>query len=147
MSHRPLPTALKLFKGTAQNCRLNPNEPQPDSDQIKKPDHLSKKASKQWDLIYKHLESAGILTNVDVDGMELYCEAYARWTEANEKIRKHGMVIKSAQGYPIRSPFLVISNDCFDQMRKMMVEFGMTPSSRTKISATPKKEKNEFDDF
>jgi len=55
MSRRATPTKLKLLKGTAQKCRINPKEPKPKNDKIKAPDHLSKDASKHWDTVVEQL--------------------------------------------------------------------------------------------
>ena len=147
MTGRPLPTKLKIFKGTDKKIRLNENEPEPLSDNIVMPEHLSKKAKKQWEKIVEQLTGAGIMTNLDQDALELYCEAYAKWADANDKLRTHGMVVKAPSGYPIPSPYLSIANKAFEQLRQMMIEFGMTPSSRTRIKAEPRKTENDFDGF
>ncbi len=147
MSGKPLPTALKIFKNTARKDQLNEFEPTPDSDQIKPPENLSDDARKHWDHVVEQLVLAGIMTNLDNQALALYCEAYARWSTANAKIAKHGMVIKAPSGYPVQSPYLSISNKAFEQMKAMLSEFGMTPSSRSRIKAEPKKIINEFDQF
>jgi len=147
MTGKPLPTALKIFKGTARKDQLNEFEPMPDRDKIKPPDELTKAALKHWDIVVDQLMSAGIMTNLDNQALGIYCEAYAKWAEANAKISKHGMVIKAPSGYPVQSPYLSISNKAFEQMRAMLSEFGMTPSSRSRIKAEPKKIINEFDQF
>lgn len=147
MSGKPLPTALKVFKNTARKDQLNEFEPMPDSDKIIPPNNLSDIARENWDLVVEQLTLAGIMTNLDNQALALYCEAYARWTEANDKIREHGMVIKAPSGYPVQSPYLSISNKAFEQMRAMLSEFGMTPSSRSRIKAEPKKIVNQFDNF
>ena len=147
MSGKPLPTALKVFRNTDRADQLNEFEPMPDSDKIAPPDNLSKPALKYWDHVVEQLKSAGIMTNLDNHALGMYCEAYARWVEANDKISEHGMVIKAPSGYPVQSPYLSISNRAFEQMRAMLSEFGMTPSSRSRIKAEPKKVINEFDQF
>lgn len=136
MPKKPLPTKLKILKGTAQQCRINKKEPKPKSDRVKMPSGLSLEAKKCWRSVSKELSAAGVLTNMDVHALSLYCEAYARWIDANRQIEKYGTVIKAPSGYPVQSPYLAISNKAFDQMRAMLVEFGMTPSSRTKVSTT-----------
>jgi len=147
MTGKPLPTALKKFKNTARKDQLNEFEPMPDRDQIKPPKELSFASRKHWDLVVEQLMSAGIMTNLDNQALAIYCEAYTRWAEANAKIAEHGMVIKAPSGYPVQSPYLSISNRAFEQMRAMLSEFGMTPASRSRIKAEPKKVVNEFDQF
>lgn len=45
---------------------------------------------------------------------------------------KYGTVVKSPSGYPIQSPYLAIANKAHEQMTKLLAEFGMTPSSRSR---------------
>ena len=137
---KPKPTKLKLLTGTAQPCRMNDKEPKPKSDNIKMPAGLSEKAKKCWRLVAKQLTDAGVLTNLDVHALAMYCEVFTRWQDANEKLAKFGPVIKAPSGFPVQSPYLQISNKSFDQMKSMLVEFGMTPSSRTRVSVVDQQE-------
>jgi P27 family predicted phage terminase small subunit len=81
------------------------------------------------------LSRAHVLTDLDVDALALYCEAYARWAWANAQIKKHGVLVKTPNGFPTQSPLLQIANKAFEQMRVMLTEFGMTPSSRSRVYA------------
>ena len=130
---KPVPTALKLIKGTDQPCRMNKNEPKPKADRITMPAGLSPEAKKHWKQVIKHLKDAKIMTNLDVPALMIYCEAYAQWKDATDKINDHGAIIRGQNG-PARSPYLMVAQKAFDQMKQMLTEFGMTPSSRTKIS-------------
>jgi len=88
------------------------------------------------------------MTNLDNAALGMYCESYAKYVDANKKIHKLGTIIKAPSGYPIPSPYLSIACKAFEEMRKMLVEFGMTPSSRAGIqSSKPKQKRNEFEDF
>jgi P27 family predicted phage terminase small subunit len=52
-----------------------------------------------------------------------------------------GPVFKSDRGYPIQNPYLSIANTALDHMRKFLIEFGMTPASRSKLRVvTPTRE-------
>lgn len=147
MTGKPLPTQLKVFRGTAQKCRTNPLEPKPKTDNIIMPGHLSPQAVAQWKNIVELLKSCGVMTNVDVILLGVLCEAYAKWIEANEKLNKTGLVIKNKDGTPVQSPYLAISNRALDQVRSLCIEFGMSPSSRSRIVTQPMPIQNEFDDF
>ncbi|WP_232346024.1 phage terminase small subunit P27 family [Burkholderia pseudomallei] len=85
-------------------------------------------------MIAEQLHAAGLLTVLDVTALGLYCEAFARWHDANEKVVKLGAVVKSAHGYPIPSPYLQVANQAYAQMTRMLAEFGMTPSSRSRVT-------------
>lgn len=136
VGRKPVPSALKLVKGTDQPCRMNKNEPKPKADNIKMPVGMSDSAKKHWGQVVKQLKEAGIMTNLDVTALMIYCETYAQWRDATDKINKHGSVVKGERGFPVRSPYLMVAQKAFDQMKQMLTEFGMTPSSRTKVNTT-----------
>ena len=85
--------------------------------------------------------SAGLLTDLDMDALALYCVAYSRHKDAEDQLRKFGMLqLAPGSGYPMQSPYLAISNKAMEQMMKIHAEFGMSPSSRTRVkSAKPPK--------
>jgi P27 family predicted phage terminase small subunit len=60
--------------------------------------------------------------------------AYGRWVEAERQVRKYGSIVKSpVKGFPMKSPYLSVADQAMEAMRKFMVEFGLTPSSRSRI--------------
>jgi len=131
---RPKPTALKELQGNPGKRRLNANEPRPGG--IPKcPSHLDAGARREWRRISVELIALGLLTGVDTAALAAYCMAYSRWAAAEKSLQKFGPVIKSPKsGYPIQNPFLGVANVAMDQMRKFATEFGLTPSSRTRLS-------------
>jgi hypothetical protein len=51
---------------------------------------------------------------------------------------KYGDVILTPdKKFPVQSPYLAIANKAQEQMVKIMIEFGMTPSSRSRVHTTP----------
>jgi P27 family predicted phage terminase small subunit len=48
-------------------------------------------------------------------------------------VQKTGAVVKAPSGYPILNPHLAVANQAYTRMKAMLVEFGMTPSSRTRL--------------
>jgi len=93
------------------------------------------------------LSNANVLTELDLHGLELYCAAYQNWRDAQEKVIKLGSIVKSPKsGYPVQSPYFAISNKAHEQMMKIASEFGLTPSSRTRVTTVPAKSAgNPFD--
>lgn len=144
---KPTPTALKLLTGTARPSRVNKSEPKPKADNIKMPAGLSTGAKKCWKIVAAQLKEAGVLTNLDSHALAMYCEVFARWQTANENLARFGPVIKAPSGFPVQSPYLTISNKAFDQMKGMLIEFGMTPSSRTKVSTVAPEEEDAASAF
>jgi P27 family predicted phage terminase small subunit len=57
---------------------------------------------------------------------------------AEKRIQETGAVIKSPKsGFPIQNPFVGVANTALDQMRKFLIEFGLTPASRSRITLDP----------
>ncbi len=138
---KPQPTRIKELKGGRSTYHRGMPKNEPEPEKAKRcppaPAHLSDPAKKEWKRIAAELYRLGLLTTVDRTGLEAYCMAYAQWLEATEKIKKHGMVIKAPSGFPVQNPFLAIANRAASEMRTWLCEFGMTPSSRTRVKATP----------
>jgi P27 family predicted phage terminase small subunit len=42
-------------------------------------------------------------------------------------------MVRSPSGYPIQNPMLAIANKAQEQCLKILAEFGLTPSSRSRI--------------
>jgi P27 family predicted phage terminase small subunit len=133
---KPTPTALKLVRGNPGKRPLNDAEPTPPATPgLECPVWLSAPAREHWPAIAEQLRAAGLLSDIDHAALGLYCEAFARWKDANEKVVKLGAVVKSAHGYPIPSPYLQVANQAHAQLTRLLSEFGMTPSSRSRVAA------------
>jgi P27 family predicted phage terminase small subunit len=132
---KPKPTAIKLLDGNPGHRPINKSEPQ-FSGTPTCPKHLDKVARAEWRRVESELAASGLLTTVDRAALAAYCSAWSRWVNAEESIQKFGAVIKSPKsGFPIQNPYVGIANTAMDQMRKFLVEFGMTPSSRSRVHA------------
>lgn len=142
VGRKPVPTALKLIRGNPGRRPLPEHEPQVECEIPDCPEHLTESAKKHWYTVAELLLSSKVITKLDADALSLLCDAYARWVEATTKVQEHGLVVKSPSGFAVQSPFLGIANKAHDQLRSLLSEFGMTPSSRTKIQTTDAK-KNE----
>lgn len=138
MGRKKLPTNLKVIKGTAQKCRINPNEPKPNPEIPAAPNHLSKEALIEWGRISGQLYRLGLLANIDMAALAAYCQAYGRWVEAELAIKKNGLTIETSNLNVIQNPEVGIANKAMELMHKYLTEFGMTPASRARVSAKPK---------
>lgn len=85
----------------------------------------------------KDLAQLGLLTQIDRAALAVYCQAWGRWVEAEEALKKHGVMVKSPSGFPMQSPYLAVANRAMQQMKEMLTEFGMSPSSRSRVHAAP----------
>ncbi len=106
------------------------------------PDLLDEEAQAEWQRIVPELEAMQILCRVDRAALASYCMAWSRWKRAEAQVKKYGEIVKSPEkGFPMKSPYLTIVDQALETMRKFLVEFGMTPASRTRIhvnDSTPK---------
>jgi P27 family predicted phage terminase small subunit len=91
----------------------------------------------------------GLLTHADRAALAAYCTAYSRWVKAEQQVAKYGTIVKSPdKGFPMKSPYLTVADQAMDAMRKYLVEFGLTPSSRSRIRVPGKSAaEDEFDAF
>jgi len=135
----PKPTAIKILNGNPGNRELNKSEPgytKINAENIPPcPETLNKNGKKEWDRICILLGEFGILTEADQTAMMLYCQYFGIWIEAMDKIKSLGMIWKSQSGYPMPSPYIAIANKAEEKVRHYSSEFGMTPSSRSRMKA------------
>ncbi len=130
---KPKPTALKELAGNPGKRPLNRYEPQPRVKLPPCPAHLTKSARAEWRRMGKELLALGVLTTVDRAALAAYCVAYARWAEAEKQVEKLGTIVKTANGNLIQNPYLAVANRAMEQMTRLASEFGMTPSSRSRV--------------
>ena len=134
MTGKPKPTALRLIEGNPSRRPFNKNEPKPAPVIPKCPRHLNAAAKVEWKRIAKTLHKLGLLTEIDGGQLALYCQAWGRWIEAEDALKKHGTIIKAPKtGWPIQSPYLAVANKAMEQMQRALSEFGMSPASRTRV--------------
>jgi len=143
---RPKPTALKKLQGNPGRRPLNELEPKPARGLPPCPDFLQGEARRHWDEIGPQLEAMGVLAEIDGTMLAAYCQAYAQWRDALEKL-KLGTIIKAPSGYPVLSPYCYLANKAMQIMRGIAQEFGMTPSSRSRLKMEKPAEENPLAEF
>lgn len=141
---KPKPTAVKVLEGNPGKRSLNTGEPKPEKKAPRCPAWLEDEAKKEWKRMAKQLEHLGILTEIDMAAFAGYCQAYARWKEAEEFITQHGTIVKTPSGYWQQVPQVSIAQQYMKQMTKLCEQFGLTPASRSRIVADTKR--NEYID-
>ena len=152
---KPKPTNLHVLHGTFNATRHGKErkgdvEPEPLDNEMSPPEILSPRAKVHWKDIIASLGTANILANMDIDALILYCENWAKWSEANENIEKFGMVIRSPKDNktPVLSPYFTISLKTGDQLRRLLTQFGMTPVARIGLKGKkhePEPEEGSFE--
>ena len=98
---------------------------------------MNKYAKQEYHRIVKVLSDIKVLTEADLKGLENYAQCYARWRMAEEEVEKS---IQRGE------PNVTLMNTALkyaQQLRLIMVEYGLTPSSRSRISVEPQKKKGK----
>ena len=131
------PTVLKVIQGTDYVGRRNTKEPKPDVNLPNPPSYMKGTALEEWERVSIEMYELGMLTNLDRAVLEAYCVAYGRWVDAEEKVSKETLVLKSRDGNPYQNPFLGIANTAWKLVLKAASELGLSPTSRARISANP----------
>lgn len=132
---KPTPTAIKQLEGNPGKRPLNENEPKPRKKAPTCPKWLEPEAKKEWRRLSKQMEGIGVLTEVDMATFAAYCQAYARWKEAEEFISLHGTYMKTPSGYVQQIPQVAVAQSYFKIMERCAEQFGLTPASRSRITA------------
>lgn len=130
---KPKPTALKLADGNPGMRRMNGTESKPAESLPDCPLHRKPQSRTEWDRIAVNLNKIGLLTRVDRATMGAYCQCYAQWVEAEERLAEKPAIIRLPSGYIQQSPWLNISNKQMELMAKYMAELGLTPASRSRL--------------
>ena len=132
---KPKPTAMKVLEGNPGKRPLNLFEPTPDAKMPSCPDWLEDEAKAEWDRLAVPLFNLGILTELDMAPFALYCQAYARWKEAEEFISQHGSIFQTPSGYVQQVPQVSIAQQNLKIMQSFCSDFGLTPATRSRIIA------------
>jgi P27 family predicted phage terminase small subunit len=134
---KPIPTTLKLIRGTARPHRMNKDEPMPPACVPEPPAHLEERARRKFTEIADMLARCGVMTELDRDALGRYCVIWCRWIDAEAEIKRKGSIVKTEAGNIIHSPYLAVANRCHRQLAQLEAEFGLTPSSRSRVRASP----------
>lgn len=142
---KPAPTALKILAGVRED-RVNSAEPTAQGSPSP-PAWLKDEALEEWRRISPQLVSLGVVGKIDEAALAVYCLTYSQWLEAEEKIKEFGAVVATASGGVKINPWVTIANKLKSDMLKFLSEFGLTPSSRSRLSINPPESKDELAEF
>lgn len=137
-SPKPKPEGLKVLEGRSDG-RDSGGRP------IKKapaflrlppeaPDWLSPEARAHWNRVVPELQRLELTKPLDQGALAAYCETWARFVAAQMTIQVEGHYVKNANGVPAKHPAVLIAEAASKEIRAWSAEFGLTPSSETRIS-------------
>lgn len=142
---KPKPTALKLVTGNPGKRSLPKKEAIVALSEPTPPAFLCDDAKVEWGRVCSALFAAGLMTELDRAALSAYCAAYGRWAQAeraiNQMAGKDGihaaLLVRTKDGNAIQNPLVGIANKARADVVRFAAEFGMTPSARTRVTATP----------
>ena len=132
---KPLPTPVKLMKATARPQRLNKDEPRAPVAVPEAPVHLDGRARTKYAEMAEMLARYGVMTELDSGALARYAVIWCRWVDAEDALKRVGPTVTTVAGNLIQNPHLSLANRCLSQLAQIESEFGLTPSSRTRVRA------------
>ncbi len=155
------PTADLKLCGTFRKDRRFDDEPVPDSGTLERPKFLKGPAKKEWERLAPLLYEKGVLTTWDLGAFAQYCWHWGEWVSLCQAIKKGKWVGGKEDGKikkDMRTRYTARTSkggECLDVLvqaqikalnacRSLATEFGLTPSSRTRIKMGDKQEENVF---
>lgn len=145
VGRKPKPIELRVIHGGKDAVdALKARVPKPRRVLPRCPEYLTGEAAACWKRTASDLYDAGLLTAIDRDALAAYCSAFARWREAEAQVAKEGLVVTTnfkldkagnviGGGNSVQNPHLAIANKAMQMMVKLQEQFGMSPSSRTRV--------------
>jgi len=144
----PLPKNVHLLKGNPSKIPAHQlrDVVQPTTEIPKPPRHLDKEAVGEWKRITAELYKLGLVSQIDRAALSGYCAAWSEVVQCERKITElnkadpkgeAGLVGYTPNGYQQMSVWVQIRNRAYERMMKFAAEFGMSPSSRSRLVATP----------
>ena len=141
----PKPSAEKILSGNPGKRPLSADEPTPPPSDMVSPAYLDSDARAKWIEMAAELRALGLLTRVDEDALSFYCAQFSRWKKAEAIVQLKGEVITTEAGNLIQNPYLSIANRALKEMGRIGAEFGLTPSSRTRLHAPPADKESDLE--
>lgn len=114
----------------------------------KHPAWLGKTAKKEWKRLAPIIFEAKVLTDADITAFAAYCASYEQWVTAEKSIQATKpdaasppvLVYEDEKGNKKPIPEIAVANEAKKQMLTFAREFGLTPASRSNVSAVESEE-------
>ena len=132
---KPKPEAIKQLSGNPGKRKSDiPETPQPAEASARAPRGLSGEARKFWHGIATELIELGVLRTVDVPAFVLMAEHYSLARKASGQLLELDTLTTVDKNEAERKhPLLQVFKDNAQAYRLFAAEFGLTPSSRSRL--------------
>lgn len=143
MGRKRKPTALSLIDGNPGKRPLNQEEPKPARVYSPPaPDDFDDNERAKWDEVSGKLARCKVLTELDLDALEIYCREWCAMQAALSDIADRGKLMQSPSGGVMWNPSWSQYKHSQQVCRSIMAEFGMTPSTRSSLQASADEDGN-----
>jgi len=137
-----VPSAVKKMRGTYRPSRAAKNEVQVTLGRPDMPDWIAREpeAKAEWERVCPMLEQARVLSDADKSMLADYCAAHALAVNATKRYMKEGLVPPARRGSKMVrvNPMIKVAQEARQQARALGAEFGLSPASRSRVSAVAK---------
>ena len=133
----PKPSVIEIAEGCPGKRKLNAREPKPrelsavDLKQI--PPAFNEREVRWWKYYAKMMSPMRVLTEADRTALATLATASAEREENDEQLRKSGTIYRVPGGAVRISPLFKVGMALRDRELKLLREFGLTPSARTRV--------------
>lgn len=128
----PTPTALRVLHGDRPG-RINTREPQFGIGSPKPPHWIRKESRRYYRELVRALEPGRILTPADGYSLGMLADAMCRYVEARDAVE--AIKVNGRDGGKVRDPALTAESHAAALVHRLMMQFGLTPASRTSLIA------------
>lgn len=151
---KPIPTALKVLKGTDQPCRVNKKDTSsPVVTKVPPPPRwFTKLGKKIYKDVTRQLAASKVLTPADLEMLVAYCQEYSTYLEIMEQFNTgdEDRVVTVATKAGISkqvNPLFKIAQASLEKAKSIGVEYGLTPSSRARVNPVKEQDEDPFQEF
>lgn len=143
------PDHLKVLSGTAQPCRMNPDQPVAVKGVASPPQWLSERAAEIFARLCSILDGMGIASPDDQDNLAMLASRLEEIEICTAVIEDSGRTYekRDEEGnvQMIRSrPEVGQRNEAMRHAQSLLSEFGLSPAARAKVSAEKQADENPF---
>lgn len=138
---KPKPTALKLLEGCRAD-RIDHDAPNFPDGTLEPPGWLDEYGRGHWGELAPILRGAGLLSEGDRAALAQLCDDFSTIRKSVEPPDDW-----VPGDYERMRALMTNADKARDRYRRMLVEFGLTPSSRSRIKAAPEKPKDDMEEF
>lgn len=149
---KPLPANVHALRGNPSHkslAQLLDDVVRPEVSVPRAPEHFDEAALAEWRRITPHLKRLGLISQIDRAALVAYCDAWSEYVWAVGEIKRlnaeepegerhgsRGRIWDTPSGYKQISVAVQIRNRAAEQLARWLAEFGMSPSARSRVTAS-----------